>query len=195
MTVSTQQRITDAQWCAIEATLPATADQVLVRETLERIAHDRTPPGKLAAEYEDQVRGFNSGLAALRRSGTADTAVVAELTQQREAAKKQARLYRSIGRVKRPHFLLHCRIIWLWLNSGGELAISTPRRKAPYGPVIPYFRAAAAATLGKTPSPYRVKNIVQTFRRLNIRSERWGGVMGVYIDDSKVFIIPAPKQD
>ena len=63
MTLSTQQRITDAQWRKIEATLPATADHVRVRKTLERIAREKLGPVKLAAEYEF-VRGYSTELSA-----------------------------------------------------------------------------------------------------------------------------------
>ena len=190
MILSSQQRITDEHWRNIEATLPATADRAHVRATLEQIARDKTPPGKLAAECEDRARTLDSAIAVLLKSG----GDIGQLAQQSDAAKKQAKVYRSIGAVKRPHFLRHCRILWLWQSSGGQLGISTPRGNAPpHGPVIAFFQAAAAAALGKTPSPGQIKSIVSDWRNMNLTA-RWGGVMGGYIDDFKVWIIPAAKK-
>ena len=200
MTLSTQQRITDAQWRKIEATLPATADHVSVRKTLERIAREKLGPVKLAAEYENCARIFDRAISSLlfmELNEDQEAGLTGQLAQLRERAREWAKAYRRLGKVKRPRFARHCEILWLWESSGGGWPQypSTPRGNAPpYGPVFPFFQAAAEAIFGKTPSAWQIKDIVIEFRHLNFSAAQFGGVMGGHIDDSKVFIIPAAEK-
>jgi hypothetical protein len=129
------------------------------------------------------------------------SALAEQLQQQVSLDDEEARIFREIARQRRPHRLLRqYEILKLWEDSGGETGYSTPRKPEEQatwpdstGPVIAYFQAAANVVFGKAPSASQTKSIVIRYRHLRFAAVSWGGKMGGYIDDAKVFIIPAKK--
>jgi hypothetical protein len=99
------------------------------------------------------------------------TASIEQLAQTSADEKAKAKTYAQIAKVKRPHFLKQCELLWLWKDLGGDLKIITPRKRggewpAPHGAVIPFFQAAAIRVFGKTPDARQIKDIVRDFKRL-----------------------------
>ena len=188
-------RITDAQWDDIEKTLPASAHRTSVRTRLEQIAQTKSSPRERATQCDEIARLCNElSRALLKKAGETDLTglsfddaeLIEELGRRRDAAKKQAVVYR---RIKRPRFLRQCEILWLWQKVGGDLGIATPRKRrdevrspSPNGPVIPYFRAVAKAIFGKTPTPRQIKDIVSDYRHLNFSAGELAGASKLVAD-------------
>jgi hypothetical protein len=211
----TTTSISDARWCDIERTIPATADKVYVRAELERIAQTKMPPKQLADQQEAIARRCGDLRALLKAEPfqaeprEQRLAFLEELSRRGEAAKKQAAVYRRIGKVKRPHFASQCQLLWLYEQSGGdphnyvephrreqefewEEGRSPERRgrDPPRAPVILYFQAAALAVFGKTPKSDHVKKVVIAYNHLNFSAaEKMTGAGGMAIDEAKIGIL------
>jgi hypothetical protein len=166
----------DPDWRGVEKTLPATADRAHVRAKLEQIARAKSSP-RLQAVQCDKIAGFCDDLGRelvkiateidLSGLSSSEAELIERLSWRRDAAKKQAAVYR---RIKRPHFL-------------------TPRKRPPHGPVITYFQTAAKVVFGKAPTPGQTKKIVIKYRHLNFSAAQMSPQGGMPIDDSKVLIL------
>jgi hypothetical protein len=175
MAEADERTITDAHWRDIERTLPATADRAYARTGLGQIARAKTSPVQLAAQCEEIARQCDEAASAL--PGAAFTK---QLEQTSHDAKKRAIIYREIEKVGRPRFMRQCQLLWLWETVGGELKVSTPRKRKrrtewrkkgeepdwppPTGPVIEYFQAATEAVFGETLGPVQIKKVVADYR-------------------------------
>jgi hypothetical protein len=187
MNTTAPQRITEDLWRSIIKTLPKNCDATHVRTELERIACDDRPPMARAKECEERAHRNRYSLQLIERG----SALAEALAQQIRLDDEQARVFREIAQQRLPRkFLRQYGILEFWEISGGSLKISTPEKAQPYGPVIDYFRAAAAAIFGESLSISQTKKIVSRYRHLKFATASWGGAMGGYIDDSKVFVIP-----
>ena len=190
-------------WGEIEKTLPAAADRTYVLNRLEQIAQARSSPAELAIQCEEIARLCNElarlvlkiGAETVLTSSAPNEALLEQLGQHGDAAKKQAATYHQIGKVRRPHFLRQCELLWLWEKVGGDLKIDTPRKPSdeatfppPIGPVIPYFQAAGKTVFGKSLSAWQIKAIVRYYRRRFIAAQL-SGEGGMPLDESQIFIL------
>jgi len=165
--------LADEWWLAIEPMLPAGADRTFARKRIEEIrdsARKRVSPRQLQKQCEERAASCDRTIRLLRKKSDNDQAMdlVEQLAQFSAAEKAEAKTYSRVGRVKRPHFLQQCELLWLWQSLGGDLSITTPKKGEPYGPVILFFQAASQAVFGKAPKAFQIRNIVQRdFQRLN----------------------------
>jgi hypothetical protein len=160
----------------IEKTLPGTADKRNFWDSLEQIKRTKTPPGKLAAQCEEIARRLDEIIPAHH------AAVIERLKEHSNDLKKMAATYRRVSEAGGFRFLRQCQLLWLWEMSGGDLGISTPRRRKherlkerekqrpPYGPVIAYFQAASEVIFGTAPAPGHIKKVVACYRRAAVRA-------------------------
>jgi hypothetical protein len=213
--------ISDAQRREIAKTLPdafaalAPADQADFWNKLEQIKRAETPPKKLAAQCEEKARQLYD--APPLPAG--HVAVIEQSKQLGDDWRKLAVTYRQIDKAGGSRFLRQCQLLWLWETVGGELGITTPRkrkyerlkegekeRRSPHAPVIEYFQATAEDFFGETPGPEQIKKVVARYRRdfsPAIRAEFNAGLLRtvfgipfdderkpvVTVDNSKIFIL------
>ena len=198
-TISPAGKLSDHVWRTVEKTLSASADRVLVRTELERIARDTATPRQRAEECDDRAqlcRNFSQVLAAMELIEN-KPALTEQLRRQINYETEQVEVFRRIAKEKQPRkFLRHCEILWLWEYVGGSRpATTTPKKRsettgwAPQGEVFPYFQAAAKVVFGKSPNADQIKKIISSYRHLNFSSQKMAGMGSMIIDDSKVFII------
>jgi hypothetical protein len=182
---------------------------------LEQIKRAETPPEKLAAQCEEEVRRLDK-LALLIPGG--DAAAMKRMNQLGDVLRKRAATLRQIGKAGGLRFLRGCRLLWLWETVGGKLGVSTPRKRnherlkegeksrSPHAPVIDYFQAVAEYVFGEPPGPEQIKKVAARYRRdfsPAIRAELNAGLLRaafdipfdadqqirVSLDDSKIFIL------
>jgi hypothetical protein len=174
MAKDNDKAISDAARRKIEKTLPPTfaklepAERADFWNKLEQIKRAETPPEKLAARCEEEVRRLDK-LALVIPGG--DVAVIEQINQLGDVLRKRAASCRQIDKAGGSRFLRGCQILWLWETVGGELGVSTPRelkmgeKRSPHGPVIAYFQAVAEYVFGETPGPDQIKKVVARYRR------------------------------
>jgi hypothetical protein len=119
------------------------------------------------------VEQSESVIYSLLKTGSDEDQVFAKQLRQRAVkAKEQAEYYGRMSNDQK--FMRQCDILRLYSRLGGNLGISTPRKKSgqyswplPHGPVIEFFQAVHCATIvGKVPEPNQIKKIVQQYRKL-----------------------------
>jgi hypothetical protein len=186
--------VNDVRWRDVKKILPAAADWAIFRNRLEQIEQAKASPEQLAVQQEAIASQCDNLRALLEtQPNQQQVAFLEELTRHRDDARKQAAMYRRAGKVKRPHFVRQCELLWLWEGAGGDLGYSTPRKGPPKGPVIRYFQAASKAVFGKAPKPDQIKKIVIEYQHLNFSAARISSESGVLIDDSKISILREGK--
>jgi hypothetical protein len=181
--------ISDAQWRAVEKTLPSAADPKSVRNRLEQIARNKLSPKQLAFEQEELARACDDLTRHLLKTNPdeAQTEFFQEITRRSDSAKKQAQAYR---RIKRSRFLRQTELLWLWQSIGGDLGYRTASRKprgmvawpAPRASVIPFFQAAWKAIAGKTLSAKQIRDIVIDYQHLNFSAAGMRGDSGLGVN-------------
>jgi hypothetical protein len=182
--------INDAQWAAVEKTLPKAADRTHVRARLEQIARDKSTPKQRALEQEEIMRACDDLVRVLKANpDEAPSEFVAELIRRSANASEQAVIYR---RIRRPRFLRQCELLWLWQSVGGDLSYTTPRKNpgiedpefgiarpaawpAPVGDVIQFFQAAWEPVGGKAIGARQVKDILIDYQHLNFSASVMDG--------------------
>src|SRR5262249_55642422 len=89
-------RVSDAQWRAVEKTLPGTADRASVRARLEQIGRDKRTPKQLAAPHDEIAHACDRLIAQLLEANPdeARTDLVGQLRFRSTTAQEIAAAYR-----------------------------------------------------------------------------------------------------
>ena len=128
------------RWHDIEQILPAGADRDFARRKIEELRRGKTSAQQRQKRCEDLADSYDRTIRLLLKAeGDQAMAEIEQLTQRSAAEKAKAQIYAQVAKVKRPHFVQQCELLWLWQSLGGDLRITTPKEGDPYGPVIPFF--------------------------------------------------------
>jgi hypothetical protein len=171
----------DKLWADVEKTLPSGTDGKIVRAVLERIAADRLSLKKLAREHSKRAEEFE-------KNGDTISA-----RHEREQALLQRRRLRGTGPLSTSiRFRQQFQILQLWQRiSGTEPGYRTQRQVRPSGKTIRFFCAAYAFVFKKILSASHAKDIIQEFRRRNIRPPQLTPTVAMRIDETKISVVPA----
>ena len=154
---SSDGKLSERRWRAIEETLPAAANRAFVQAELERIKRDKLSSEELVRFFEERAR-INEILA---RELPVTEEEQAQLKRDAQWSREQAKHHtRLIG--EPPKFRKQAAIFLLWQTQGGGDPKAYTRGKAAI-----YLRAASKAVFDQDLSAEGAKAVIKKFRKKN----------------------------